>query len=308
MKPPENTTRTTSEPEGSDVYLCVLSLILIGVLAYGLSVFTPPSMRFEFHLIVLSLTLFLAWPAVVMFTYKSIRPLWTSFVFTGGVSLWVAVGIADLTSAFDRLRFSNPDMDPDVTATAEWALGDGRGHTSDGMDVLAVDGDTLMIGDTLVRLWGIDAPELSQTCRKFDGHYVLWLILVGEWVDSACGRDARDYLHGLVRGKEVLCLPVSDNRYGRDVRQCYVDRPDEMRRFDLDLAQEMVHAGWALNYRQYSDGRYSKYERFARLSNVGMWHGHGYRFDAPWEWRNHKPPADHRRGPRKEFDRDTSPW
>lgn len=33
----------------------------------------------------------------------------------------------------------------------------------------AMDGDSLMVGETEVRLHGIDAPEYTQTCQR-DGH------------------------------------------------------------------------------------------------------------------------------------------
>jgi endonuclease YncB( thermonuclease family) len=32
-----------------------------------------------------------------------------------------------------------------------------------------IDGDTLSIADTRIRLWGIDAPQRNQTCQGKDG-------------------------------------------------------------------------------------------------------------------------------------------
>ena len=54
----------------------------------------------------------------------------------------------------------------------------------------AGDGDSFMVGDKEVRLFGIDAPEFSQTCER-DG-----------W-DWACGAQAADRLKQLVNGKSV---------------------------------------------------------------------------------------------------------
>lgn len=51
-----------------------------------------------------------------------------------------------------------------------------------------VDGDTLAIGATKVRLEGIDAPETDQFCLNANGH---------RW---ACGIDARDQLTAHVGG------------------------------------------------------------------------------------------------------------
>ena len=44
-----------------------------------------------------------------------------------------------------------------------------------------IDGDSLRIGEARIRLIGLDAVELAQSCER-DGQ---------EW---ACGRDARDFL------------------------------------------------------------------------------------------------------------------
>lgn len=51
-----------------------------------------------------------------------------------------------------------------------------------------VDGDTLAIGATKVRLEGIDAPETDQVCLNASG--VHW----------ACGIDARDQLAAHIAG------------------------------------------------------------------------------------------------------------
>ena len=48
------------------------------------------------------------------------------------------------------------------------------------------DGDTLRIGDVRIRLTGLDAPELDQTCTDALG---------ASW---GCGRDARGFVAGIV--------------------------------------------------------------------------------------------------------------
>ena len=52
-----------------------------------------------------------------------------------------------------------------------------------------IDGDTIAIGDTRIRLEGIDAPESGQTCKR------KWF---GSW---ACGAAATDALQNLLSGK-----------------------------------------------------------------------------------------------------------
>ena len=54
----------------------------------------------------------------------------------------------------------------------------------------AKDGDSLMVGNTEVRLFGIDAPEFDQSCTK-NGQ---------PW---SCGSAAADQLMRLVTGKDV---------------------------------------------------------------------------------------------------------
>ena len=56
----------------------------------------------------------------------------------------------------------------------------------------ALDANTLVVGSVLVRLDGIDAPELGQTCRV-DGRVY------------ACGEVALGMLTDLVMGKRIAC-------------------------------------------------------------------------------------------------------
>jgi endonuclease YncB( thermonuclease family) len=76
------------------------------------------------------------------------------------------------------------------------------------------DGDTLEIGHLRIRLHGVDAPELDQTCGTADG---------GEW---ACGRVARDRLAAMVDGVETGCRPRERDGFGRVVARCFVDGDD----------------------------------------------------------------------------------
>ena len=56
-----------------------------------------------------------------------------------------------------------------------------------------VDGDTIHIGKTKIRLHGIDAPEMKQTCRTSKGK------------EQKCGVLAKLALERLVRGQDVTC-------------------------------------------------------------------------------------------------------
>jgi endonuclease YncB( thermonuclease family) len=67
-----------------------------------------------------------------------------------------------------------------------------------------IDGDTLEIHGTRVRLWGIDAPESSQFCRGDSDVY-------------RCGAKAANDLDTFIWGRPVSCIPVSLDQYGRTV-------------------------------------------------------------------------------------------
>lgn len=119
-----------------------------------------------------------------------------------------------------------------------------------------VDGDTLMMGGESVRLSGIDAPELGQTCRK-NGT---------EW---PCGRAARNELVRLVRGQDIRCVTDGRDRYGRLLGTCH--------RGSIDLNETMVATGFAVAY-----GGYTGAEQAARSAGLGVWAG---TFDQPRDWR-----------------------
>lgn len=119
-----------------------------------------------------------------------------------------------------------------------------------------VDGDTLVIAGERVRLRGLDAPELDQTCRR-DGS------------DYPCGREARKALAELIGARPVECVGRRRDRYGRLLADCRAER--------TELARAQVVAGWAVAY-----GDYDKEEAMARDRGQGLWAGE---FDRPKDWR-----------------------
>ena len=128
-----------------------------------------------------------------------------------------------------------------------------------------VDGDSLEIGRTRIRLYGIDAPEARQDCRD------------GENRVSPCGMQARRALAELIGGREVSCTPVGLS-HDRSVAVCTVQ--------GRDLSDAMVRSGHAIELRQHSRGRYAAAEREARGAKRGLWAG---RFDEPAQWRREHP-------------------
>lgn len=68
-----------------------------------------------------------------------------------------------------------------------------------------IDGDTIAIGEYRVRLHGIDAPEMAQTCDTEQG--VSW----------RCGAFAAQVLFDGFEGKIAQCQQMDMDRYGRIV-------------------------------------------------------------------------------------------
>lgn len=72
-----------------------------------------------------------------------------------------------------------------------------------------VDGDTIWIGETKIRLHGIDAPETKQECQQADGsHY-------------RCGVASTDSLRVLIGFDPVRCEGDTYDRYKRLIATCY---------------------------------------------------------------------------------------
>src|ERR1700747_3268603 len=125
-----------------------------------------------------------------------------------------------------------------------------------------IDGDTLEIHGTRIRLWGIDAPESSQLCRGEDS------------LQYRCGAKAANDLDAFIAGRPVSCTPISLDQYGRTVATCSVD--------GADLGQWLVSNGLALDWPNYSRGMYDKMQREAEHAGRGMWSGS---YVAPWLFR-----------------------
>jgi endonuclease YncB( thermonuclease family) len=111
----------------------------------------------------------------------------------------------------------------------------------------AADGDSLSLDGERMRLKGIDAPELSQSCTR-DGK------------DWACGRSARESLQRLVLAAGTECSGHERDRYDRLLVVC--------RSGEGDLNGIMVRRGMAVSY-----GGYQREESMAKAEKVGLWAG-----------------------------------
>jgi len=124
-----------------------------------------------------------------------------------------------------------------------------------------VDGDTIDIAGTRIRLEDIDAPEANQTCIDVRGQ---------PW---PCGRTATDELRAHINGHELNCQPSGFDRYRRVVAVCSL--PD-----GSDVNAWMVRQGWALTSGYFRT--YGAEEAEAEFAKRGIWAG---RFTPPAQWR-----------------------
>ena len=125
-----------------------------------------------------------------------------------------------------------------------------------------VDGDTLVVGATKIRLEAIDAPETDQICLNAKGE---------RWT---CGIEARDRLQAHIAARAIDCSSNGTDVYQRSLATCSLKGEN--------LNTWMVQEGWALAYVKYSTA-YQKVEVDARINQRGLWRG---AFIAPWDWRH----------------------
>jgi endonuclease YncB( thermonuclease family) len=124
-----------------------------------------------------------------------------------------------------------------------------------------IDGDTLDVANTRIRLEGIDAPETGQTCQRADGS------------DYSCGTNATRALIGLIAGHALDCYSRGLDKYGRMLAICFVGA--------RDLNAEMVRQGHAWAFVKYSK-HYIAQEAEAQAAEIGIWQGPA---QPAWEYR-----------------------
>jgi endonuclease YncB( thermonuclease family) len=127
-----------------------------------------------------------------------------------------------------------------------------------------IDGDTIEIEGTSVRLEGIDAPETGQTCKNRNGQ---------TW---DCGNAATKVLRDMIGHHEVQCRHTGIDKYGRMLGICFAGA--------FDINAEMVRSGYAWAYVKYSTA-YVQQEAGARAAGFGIWQGEAM---PAWDYRAQK--------------------
>lgn len=133
--------------------------------------------------------------------------------------------------------------------------------------IRVIDGDTIDVGGTRVRLHGIDAPEAGQSCDTDQGR---------TW---ACGAWVSREMRARYQGKTATCLAVERDRYGRIVARCTVG--------GQDMGAALVGEGLAFAYRRYAMD-YDLIEKQAAAADRGIW---AMRVQNPADYRREGQPA-----------------
>lgn len=141
-----------------------------------------------------------------------------------------------------------------------------------------------------IRLFGIDAPEGAQRCRRLPVQRD-----AAAWRWTHCGADSAAHLRRLLGSRGVECSIATVDQYGRAVGACCwssgatpgardggtSENGECIAGGDTDLGTHQVRAGHAVAYRLYSDA-YVAHESSARERRAGLW---ASEFVEPSKWR-----------------------
>src|SRR4051812_37495613 len=147
-----------------------------------------------------------------------------------------------------------------LCAFAILAAGAVRAETATG-SARVLDGDTIEIEDTKVRLFGIDAPEGAQRCMKPDGH------------SYSCGDEATNRVKAMTSGHPVECKGDQHDQYGRLLAVCTAA--------GKDISRTLVLEGLAWAFLKYSRA-YVAEEAEARAAKRGVFAANNI---PPWHFR-----------------------
>ena len=132
-----------------------------------------------------------------------------------------------------------------------------------------VDGDTIKINSKKIRLYGIDAPEKKQKCKKT----YLTISFMSFTKDYMCGELSTQKLIKKINKQKLNCNILDVDRYKRLIGECF--------KRNINLNSWMVSNGYAVAYRKYSK-KYVSDEINAKNKKLGIWQG---KFEMPWDYR-----------------------
>ena len=123
-----------------------------------------------------------------------------------------------------------------------------------------VKGDVLTLAGRVVKLFGVAAPDISQTCADGQGR------------GYRCGQQAVSWLSGWLANNNLRCHILGEDERGILTGVCMLGQ--------YDIGAALINSGWAV-----ADVRQSKiylaYQEQASQNRRGLWQG---KFYMPWDW------------------------
>ncbi len=124
-----------------------------------------------------------------------------------------------------------------------------------------ISGDTLTLNNNVIKLFGVAAPDISQTCADGSGR------------GYKCGQQAISWLSGWLGDNEVKCHILSEDERGVLIGVCMLG--------PYDIGAALINSGWAVaDVRQTQI--YIPYQNQAVSNRRGLWKG---KFYMPWDWK-----------------------
>ena len=130
-----------------------------------------------------------------------------------------------------------------------------------------IDGDTIDMTGTRIRLLGLDAPESAQSCTRGGQSW-------------SCGEEATATLSDIVSRQTLTCTALGTDIYGRTLATCETAV--------FDVGREMVRRGMALAADN-APADYAAASSIAQQLKYGLWAGE---FQRPSDWRAANPRSD----------------
>jgi endonuclease YncB( thermonuclease family) len=131
---------------------------------------------------------------------------------------------------------------------------------------LVIDGDSIEIQGTRIRILDIDAPESAQLCFRHAES-----IDQGAW---RCGRQAATSLSDWIGQQSVTCDATTQGPRKGWLSRCTVA--------GQDIAEWLAANGWAVPHPSCKCEAVRAAADRAKAAQVGIWSGG---FTPPWEWR-----------------------
>jgi len=129
---------------------------------------------------------------------------------------------------------------------------------ADAADIRIVDGETLALGEQVVRLAGMAAPMRGEVCQRPNGDAF------------DCGGASAAALMRLIGSRPVTCRITGRDAFGRGIGQCEAG--------GTDLGRTLVGGGYAVA----TGSAMRSAEAAARQGGVGLW---ANRSGSPQDWR-----------------------